>query len=257
LKEELEGHALELDKQYHRQLIINENLVQFNKIISHDLQEPIRKIQMFIDVISKDPDTTLSVKSKRLSEKLNTAAEKLKTLTKSLEEYIAIDNEKTYSHVNLNDIIEVARLRAVSFRQFSDFDMTVEMMPTIKGHEEQLQLLFFHLIDNAIKFRDPERKLVMKVNQLILEENIYRMSNDQYKYAEHLRISFEDNGIGIPEGYKDYVFELLNKLDDATSDLGIGLPFVKKIVQNHSGEIRVHSQSGIGTRFEIELPIDH
>jgi signal transduction histidine kinase len=93
------------------------------------------------------------------------------------------------------------------------------------------------------------------VTQLLLEENIYRMSKHQYKYAEHLRISFDDNGIGIPEEYNDYVFKLLNKLDDATSDLGIGLPFVRKIVQNHSGEIRVHSQPGIGTRFEIELPI--
>lgn len=255
LTKSLEQQTIELDKQYQHQIAINENLLQFSKIISHDLQEPIRKIQILIDLISRDPDTTLSAKGKTNSRKIDATAEKLRILTRSLQEYITVDNDKTYTAVDLNATIERARSRAVKLRQFSDFDIQLDKMPTIEGHEKQLELLFFHLIDNAIQYRSPIRKLAIKVSQLVLQENIFRVSKDLYKYTDHLRISFEDNGIGIAEEYSDYVFHLLNKLDNATSGLGIGLPLVKKIVQNHSGEIRLKSQSGTGTRFEIELPL--
>lgn len=255
LTKSLEQHALELDKQYQHQIVTNENLLQFSKIISHDLQEPIRKIEIFIDLVSKDPDTILSTKSKALSGKIGTAAKKLRTLTRSLQEYVAIDNEKYDTEVDMNEVIETAKSRAANLRQFSDFDMEIDKMPTIEGHKKQLELLFFHLIDNAIQFRDPTRKLAIKVHQVILQENIFRVSKDQYKYTEHLRITFEDNGIGISQEHSDYVFQLLSKLDNATAGLGIGLPLVKKIVKNHSGEIRINSQPGVGTLFEIELPL--
>lgn len=255
LTKDLEQHALALDKQYQHQKIINENLLQFSKIVSHDLQEPIRKIQIFIDRITKDNDTALSIKGKALSSKVIREAERLRGLTKSLQEFLATDDEKTHTHVDLNAIIDAAKSRVINLRQFSDFGMEIARLPTIEGYEKQLELLFFHLIDNAIQFRSPTRNLEIKVNALILEENIFRISKDQYKYTEHLRISFEDNGIGIPEEYKDYVFDLLNKLDRSGSGVGIGLSLVKKIVVNHSGSIGLKSQAGVGTRFEIELPV--
>lgn len=251
----LEKHALELDKQYQHQITINENLLQFSKIISHDLQEPIRKIQIFTDFILNDPDTIMSVKSKTFSGKVYAAAEKLKTLTASLQEYVKVDNEKAHTNVDLNAVIETARLRASILRQFSDFDMEVDEMPTIEGFENQLELLFFHLIDNAIQFRNSTQKLKIKVNQLVLEENIFKATENQYRYTEHLRISFEDNGRGFSEEYSDNVFLLFNKLGNVGTNMGVGLPLVKKIVRNHSGEIRVNSKPGTGTRFEIELPV--
>lgn len=255
LTKSLEKHALELDKQYQHQIAINENHLQFSKIISHDLQEPIRKIQIFIDFISNDPDSIMSTRSKTFSGRIYAAAEKLKTLTTSLQEFITLDNEKHYTNVDLNAIIETAKLRASNLRQFSDFDMQVEQMPTIEGYEKQLELLFYHLIDNAIQFRNTKQKLMIKINQLVLEENIFKATSNQYRYTEHLRISFEDNGIGFSEEYIHNVFQLFNKLDNVGASLGIGLPLVKKIVRNHSGEIRVNSKPGTGTRFEIELPV--
>lgn len=255
LSKKLEQHALDLDNQYRYQKAMNENLVQFSKIVSHDLQEPIRKIQIFVDLILKDTDTILSAKGERLFSKIDVAAAKLKTLTTSLQEYITIDDEKAYSVVDLNNIIETAKLRATNARQFSDLDTDIDIMPKIEAYHRQLELLFFHLIDNAIQFRSPARRLEIKVNHLILEENRFQISKDQYKYTEYVRITFEDNGIGFSDQYYDYVFQLFNKLENSSTGLGTGLSLVKKIVQNHAGNIRVSSQVGRGTRFEIQLPV--
>lgn len=250
----LEQQAIELDKLYQYQLTVNENLLQFGKIISHDLQEPIRKIQVFLDLMVKDSDSVISPRSQSWSRKIEAAAEKLKTLTNGLQQYVAIDSEKLHAEVNLNAVIDAARNRAISFRQFADFDMEVEEMPVIEGYGNQLELLFFNLIDNAIQFRSSERKLSIKISGLTIDENIFRMYPDRYKYTEHLKITFLDNGIGFSEQYNDYVFELLSKLQQSSSGLGLGLPLVKKIVLNHSGQVRAESQMGIGTRFEIYLP---
>ena len=152
-------------------------------------------------------------------------------------------------------VITKAASRASARRQFFDFDLRLEKMPSLEGYESQLESLFFHLIDNAIQFREPSRKLVIKIDHVIIAENIFRVSKTQYKYVDHLRIFFSDNGMGFPEEYNDYIFVLLKKIHDSTG-LGMGLPLVKKIVQKHFGQIRVKSQPQVGTHFEIELPIN-
>lgn len=255
LSKSLELQALELDKHYRHQVSMNENLLQFSKIVSHDLQEPIRKIQLFIDQIVHDNDTTLSQKSKMLSAKIQSSAMRLKTLTTSLQEYVVVDNEKLYQTVDLNEVIRTAKNRAANRRKFSDFDLEIGSSPVIEGYPKQLELLFFHLFDNAIQFRHRHRRLSIKVSYLVFEENVFRVSSDRYQYEDHIRISFEDNGIGFGKEYHDYVFQLFKKLDGSTLGLGIGLPLVKRIVQNHLGEIRVWSAQDKGSRFEIELPV--
>lgn len=252
----LEENSIEIEKHHQHQIMMNEDLLQFSKIISHDLQEPIRKIQIFNDSILKDPGTILTGKSKILSSKIEHAAARLKMLTASLEEYITIDYEKVYKEVDLNKVIETAKSRAADYRQFFELSVEMKQMPKLLGHPRQLELLFFHLMDNAIQFRSPARKLEIKISHLLLQENIFRTSRERYKYTEHLRISFEDNGVGFSEEYQDYVFQLFKKLDTSTSGLGIGLPLVKRIVQHHSGDVRVISAPGKGTRFEIQLPIN-
>lgn len=254
LTRSLEDSAVELDKHLQDQKTMNENLLQFSKIISHDLQEPIHKIKLFLDLIITDNATVLSERSKTISSKINVAADRLGMLTKSLQEYIAIDYETTTTRVDLNQIVEFARLRVVALRNFSDFEIEVEKLPVIEGYTNQLEFLFFHLIDNAVQFRDASRKLRISVGHIIIQENLYRMSEEHYKYVEHVRITVEDNGVGFSDEYQDYVFQLFKKLDGQSPGLGIGLALVKRVVQNHSGTIRVSSQPGTGTRFEIEVP---
>lgn len=253
LTQSLEKQALALDKQYRMQVSVNENLVKFSKIISHDLQEPIRKVRIFADLLSQDANAA-NDKRKLLAQKIEISAAKLKRLTESLHQYIMIDSENTFTSVDLNSIIDLARMKAVELHQFSDFEIEVKKMPVVDGYASQLELMFYHLIANAIQFKHQQRKLHIKIKSIILQENLFMAFSNKYKYADCVKISFEDNGIGFPEKYKDYVFGLLSKLDNATSGLGVGLSLVKKVVDNHFGHISVSSKPGAGTLFEIELP---
>jgi phosphoserine phosphatase RsbU/P len=206
-------------------------------------------------MIASDPDVSLNPKLTPLTGKISTAAGKLKLLTEGLQTYIAIENEKHHTEVDLHEVIQAAKAQAIQQNNFEDFELEAERMPAIEGYPKQLQLMLFHLIDNAIKFRSMSRRLTVNISHVILEQNVYRVSKEHYRYRDHLRIIFKDNGIGFSPEYIEYVFKLLKKLDSASSGLGIGLPLVKRIAQNHSGDIRVTSTPDAGTTFEIELPL--
>ena len=113
----------------------------------------------------------------------------------------------------------------------------------------QLRQLFQNLISNGIKFHKTGIKPVVSIYCDSAKPSL--LDDPKKKCC----IVIEDNGIGFPEEYSHNVFQLFNKLDNVGPSLGIGLPLVKKIVRNHSGEVRVNSKPGTGTRFEIELPV--
>jgi signal transduction histidine kinase len=89
---------------------------------------------------------------------------------------------------------------------------------------------------------------------LSLEENVFKLTSNRYKYSEYHRIVFEDNGVGFDMAYKDYVVDLLKKLDVSTPGIGIGLGLVKKIVDYHSGSLEIESEVGRGTKVSVMLP---
>jgi phosphoserine phosphatase RsbU/P len=255
LSKSLEQQSIELEIRYRDQIATNENLIQFSKIVSHDLQEPIRKLQILSDLIITDTDSTLSPRSKQASVKIVAQAKRLKELTKTLQQYVSIVNTPLYELVDLNGMISAAKVKAAQSRSFNDLDVDIENLPAIEGYPQQLEMLFFHLFDNAIKFRHPGRRLQVRVTAMVFDDNIFKMTKDKYKYAQYVRIKFYDNGVGFSNEYSDYVFQLLNKIDQSIPGLGIGLSLVKRIVNNHNGEIRVISEPGVGTQFEIELPL--
>jgi sigma-B regulation protein RsbU (phosphoserine phosphatase) len=255
LKISLETHAHELENHLQQQIVVNDNLIQFNKVISHDLQEPLRKIQLYVDLVSKDSNE-LTPRSISAIGKIHAAAERLRTLTSGLRQYVNVNSEKVFTEVNLAGLVELARERAIEHRHFNDFDFSTETLPTIQGYRAQLEMLFFHLIDNAIQFRQQSQRLKIKIGCVHLEENRYRLTEGRYKFVPHIRITFEDNGIGFDPQYKDYIFELLKKIDPTTSGLGLGLSLVKKVVDNHHGSLKAESIQSKGTCFIINLPVE-
>lgn len=256
LTKDLEMRTRELDKQYQKVLAINQDLLQFSKIISHDLQEPIHKIQLFTNMLSAiEENEILSEKKRAAIRKINSAAERLKLLTLGLQQYVAVDSEKMYSVVNLNDVVQSAKARVVKERNFDDFQFITEELPSIEGFTLQLELLFYHLIDNAVKFRAENHDLMIKISGVTLHENAYRATPDKYEFVEHVKISFSDNGIGFDNQYSDYVFSLVKKINPNSKGIGIGLSLIKKIVENHGGTIKVHAAPELGTEFTITLPI--
>jgi sigma-B regulation protein RsbU (phosphoserine phosphatase) len=255
LKSALESHTIELERQYQKQLSITQNLVQFSKIISHDLQEPLRKILFFSDTIFNEEKDKLTSKSKSALEKVNAATRKLKVLITGLQQYVSVDAEKSHSKVELNLLVQRAKDRAVDYRKFDDFDFECDELPEVIGYKTQLEVMFFQLIDNSIQFREPSRKLSIKISSVALDENLYRVTKDRYKFSEHIRLKYSDNGIGFDNQYKEYVFELLKKINPATEGLGLGLALIKKIIDNHSGVLDIQSEVDKGTTTTITLPV--
>lgn len=252
LKTALEKKSIEIEAHYQHQLSANKNLLLFSKVISHDLQEPIHKIQLFADrILTKE---TVSDRSRADLIKINNASERLRILTRALQHYISIDTEKYIADVDITHAIREAAKEVNESRQVSDYDLIVGEMPVIAGYPKQITLLFFHLLDNAVQFRDPGRRLRVKISSVLLDENLYQRSPNRYKYTEHVRIAFADNGIGFDMQYNDYVFEILKKISPAADGLGVGLGLIKKIVDNHSGSIKVESQPHKGTTFTLTLP---
>jgi sigma-B regulation protein RsbU (phosphoserine phosphatase) len=248
----LESRTRELDNQFNRLLTINKNLMQFSKIVSHDLQEPIQKIQLFTSML--EGEETDENRRSTLA-KIRTAAGGLKQLTAGLDEFIRVDTEKVYRPVRLNDVLKKAKLKAIENEDFKDFTLVTEPLPVVDGFEAQLVLLFYHLIDNSIQFRERSQKLVITVTATILKENVYRATPDKYQYTDHVRIVYTDNGMGFENKYHEYVFDLVKKVDPKSKGLGIGLSLAKKIVDNHSGSISARSDIGKGTAFTILLPL--
>jgi phosphoserine phosphatase RsbU/P len=251
----LEQRTLELDRQYQRQLVVNQNLREFNKIISHDMQEPLRKIGVFADMVMRDMQERTDEKNLLKLQRIIAAVERLRSLTKGLHEYVSDGSETKPEVISLAAAIDVAHARAMQHQQFYDFDLRYSDLPDLEGYRIQLQLMFYHFIENAIKFRDPSRRLNIEVSAISFDENIYKNSADKYRFVEHVRISIKDNGIGFDNTYGKYVFELLKKVEISSDGLGIGLPLIKKIVANHRGAIDVHSIPGKGTTFTVILPL--
>jgi sigma-B regulation protein RsbU (phosphoserine phosphatase) len=252
----LELRTQELEKQNQRILSVNQDIVQFSKIISHDLQEPIRKIKLFSSVLASTVDDHWLERGISALTKIEISAERLRQLTAGLREYVNIDMSESHKTVDLDELFSVALEKVKVDREFADFKVVKEKLPTIEGYPTQLELLFYHILDNAVQFRRPDEPLVITVSHILLEENLYRHTPDRYKFVRHVRIILSDNGIGFDDQYKDYVFDLVKKAHITGKGLGIGLALSKKVIDNHHGTIRIESVYGKGTQVIAVLPVN-
>lgn len=255
LTESLESHSRALEQKNQQLLNINEDLVQFHRIVSHDLQEPIRKIRLFCGLIMRAPDSNRSDRDNAGLEKIGRAAERLSLLTAGLQQYVSAQDEVQPVAVNLNDCLSAAITRMEESRGDHQFELAADRLPEVEGYRAQLELLFFHLLDNAVQFRKPEGPLKITVRHTLFQENLYRSVPGRYKFEEHVRIVFSDNGMGFDNQYKDYVFDFGKRVHTNGDGIGMGLALIRKIVVNHGGTISIESEEGSGTDVIILLPL--
>jgi len=255
LTETLESRTRELEKKNQKIVAVNDDLTQFNKIISHDLQEPIRKIRLFTSMLTASGSDQMAERSRMALTKIESATERLSKLTLSLQQYVNVDADVKYTLVDLNDSLSAAASRVRASRKFDDFELVSGHLPSIEGFPAQLELLFYHLVDNAIQCRNPDRKLKIMIDHTVLEENVYRSIPDKYNFMEHVRIICSDNGVGFDNQFKEYVFDMIKKINIGTEGIGMGLALIKKIVSNHGGTVTVESRHGEGTQFTMVLPL--
>jgi len=231
----------------------NKELAAFNYVASHDLQEPLRKIQTFL---SRLESTNLTDKGKVYIERIHVSATRMRLLIDDLLQYSRTNKSTELlkeSDVNiiLEDAIQDLAEQITSTRAKID----VPVFPLITVIPFQIQQLFLNLISNALKYSLPNREVELSItHQMVLKVKDKRLANG-YHDAYH-KITFKDNGIGFKQEYAKDIFELFNRLHnkDEYSGTGIGLSICKKITDNHKGFIFAKGEPNVGATFAIFLP---
>ncbi len=253
---EMERHTTEIKLQTKNTELERSNteLASFNYIANHDLQEPLRKIQTFTQLIL---DTEkFSGKTHEYFKSIIESSSRMRNLLTSLLNFSRIDAiELIFEPCNLNTIVEESK---------SDLHLSIvekqaiiehENLPTINGVYIQISQLITNLLDNAIKYSRPEIKPHIKITSSIIDGKIieHPSANNQKEYHA---IKIADNGIGFEKKYENKIFELFQRLHHKNeySGTGIGLGIVKKIVTNHNGFIIAEGKPYIGSTFTIYIP---
>ena len=228
----------------------NKQLAEYAYVASHDLQEPLRKIQIFSDLLEKN----LNDKDKSLFhlEKIKSCSIRMHNLIRDVLRYSQLlKTDELVERVDLNSVLATISDDFELLIQEKNVTIQSSNLPQIDAIPIQMHQLFSNLISNSIKFSERDPLIKIESHPLGRDEKIANKINPNHEY---IKISFEDNGIGFEQQYGNRIFQMFQRLSDY-SGTGIGLALCKKIVLNHKGHINVSSEPGIGTRFEIFLPV--
>lgn len=219
----------------------NKALERFAYIASHDLQEPLRTINDFIELLKEDYQSKLDENADTYMSFISEASNRMGQLVKGILAYSRIAAVGENTLVDLNKVFENVKkdLRL----KILDRSVALESntLPKINGNEHELHSLFLNLIGNAIKFVPPEVSPIVKIKSK--------------KEGAFYSISISDNGIGIAKKHKEQIFDIFKRLhnSDKYEGTGIGLAHCKRIIELHGGEIWVDSELGKGSSFHFTL----
>ncbi|MGR7813763.1 ATP-binding protein [Lacinutrix undariae] len=248
-EEKLRTRNLELKRS-------NAELESFNRVASHDLQEPMRKIQMFVSRLSEGELDRLSEKGRMYFDKIDSSANRMQTLIKYLLAYSRINRtKKDFVKTALNDVL-IKVLDDLEERiEESGVVITADTLPILKVIPFQMEQLFTNLISNAIKYRSTTAPSKINITCEKISRNKITEVFDK-KRKNYYKIAVIDNGIGFDQENAKKIFGLFARLHqkEEYSGTGIGLAICKKIAVNHKGHIVAQSEPQKGATFCVYLP---
>ena len=254
LNETLERKVAERTRELleiNRELELSNNeLQQFTSVASHDLKEPLRKIQFFGNLVM---DTgNLSEKMITYMDKIVRSSQRMSQLISDLLSFARISEDIKYQQADINDIISGILLDLELPIQEKRAVVEVALLPSLQVVPSLMRQLFQNLISNALKFSKAG-----EAPKIRIWAELPAPTGNAKAEATICRLFVADNGIGFDEKYKDKIFTLFQRLHarEAYEGTGIGLTIAKKIVEKHNGSIAVESKLGEGTTFIVTLPV--
>lgn len=260
--DELESKVRQRTAELHT---LNENLVksnaelaQFAYVASHDLQEPLRKIQTFATRLLDFENHNLSDKGKDYFARMQSAAKRMQQLIVDLLSYSRANTaEKHTEKTNLNSILQTVTEQLRDTIDQKQASIESEELPTFNVITYQLEQLFTNIIGNALKFSRAGVPPVIKINsRFVPGSELHIVASDAAATYAHIRIA--DNGIGFEPQFSERIFQVFQRLHgrEEYAGTGIGLAICKKIVENHHGFINAEGVVGEGAVFNIYLPVE-
>ena len=223
----------------------NEELAQFAYVASHDLQEPLRTVSVYTQLLAKHYGSVLNANGDAplFMKFITESAQRMEYLIRDLLQFSQIDCPEVEELTSINS--ESSFIEAITNLKTSidEHSATInhDSLPQVKGDPIQLTRLFQNLLSNAIKYRTPNQTPVIHVSA--------RFNGGEWLF------SVKDNGIGIDSQYAERIFGIFKRLHGRDNPgTGIGLAICKKIVARHGGRIWVESQLGAGSTFHFTLP---
>jgi PAS domain S-box-containing protein len=240
-KEELEIRVGERTAELERR---NEELQEFAFVASHDLREPLRKIQTFGGLLRRKYNHQLADEFSDYLFRMEAAANRMERLLEALLTYSRVTTKgESFKPVELSDVVQEAVSDLELAIQKARARLEISSLPTVNGDREQLRQVFQNLISNAIKFHHREGEPVVKIHGS--------------KSTVGIQVFVEDNGIGFDEKQLERILRPFQRLHGRREyeGIGMGLAICKKIVKRHSGEIMAKSTKDKGSTFTVTLPL--
>lgn len=237
-QEALKAYAHELERS-------NQDLQNFAYIASHDLQEPLRKIQMISDRLTNKYTDKLDKRGLDYLTRMQNASSRMQTLIVDLLAFSRLSNEvNAFQPTDLNKIVQGTIDDLKLFINESGAKIIVDDLPIIEANPTQMQQLFQNLIQNGLKFRQKAHSLILNIECAHISQN-------------EVSISISDNGIGFAPEYGEQIFGMFQRLHarSAYEGTGIGLAICQRIVEQHQGKISATGETNKGATFIILLPL--
>ena len=249
ISKSLEDRNHELEKS-------NKELASFNHVASHDLQEPLRKIQTFISRISEKEAENLTDTGKEYFKRIGAASTRMRILIDDLLLFSKANKiEKIFEVADLNGLLAAAKQDLFEIIEEKNATIHSALLPALSVIPFQIQQLFINLIGNSIKYSKSATNPIISIDCEIVQASRYAFLS-KYENQSFYKISICDNGLGFEEEYAEAIFDLFYRLHNNSDypGTGIGLAICKKIVENHQGFIKAQSILGEGCTFNIFFP---